>query len=219
MSCITLIFKQLYNMSFNRVYTCYIPQQVLFSYLTCYIQRYILVVNCICKMFYCYITFSLTWYTTCYICCIVCYITKVIHNIRCMLYNLSQPSKSWRLASDLTGNDSSIKNAGTTWKGKLRPPIVHLLLWRLWACCQWRRLAYPEGIVGVAGTLIGSEPSGCRLEVGHVSVMWPTKLEIYVPATPTVPNANFATKELSTGANWHWKEDASSFLFVRAVFI
>ena len=28
-------------------------------------QRYILVVNCICKMSYCYITFSLIWYITC----------------------------------------------------------------------------------------------------------------------------------------------------------
>ena len=71
--------KQLYNMSSNRIYnnlymlhtTFVVCNKLLFSYITCYIQRYVLVVNCICKMFYFYITFSLTWYITCYICCIV----------------------------------------------------------------------------------------------------------------------------------------------------
>ena len=60
---------------FITTYTCYIPPLLhntfLFSYITCYIQRNILFVNCICKMFYWYITFSLTWFITGYICCII----------------------------------------------------------------------------------------------------------------------------------------------------
>ena len=94
--------KQLYSMSCNRVYnnlymlhTTFLHNRFLSSYITFYIQRYILVVNCICnlKMLYCYITFSLTWYVTCYICCIACYVTKVVRNIKCMLFNISQPSR------------------------------------------------------------------------------------------------------------------------------
>ena len=56
-----------------------------------------MVVNCICNMFCCCITFSLIWYITCDICCndscIVCYVTKVVYDMKCMLYNIPQPSR------------------------------------------------------------------------------------------------------------------------------
>ena len=70
--------NQLYNMSCKRVYnnlymlhTTLLHNRFLSSCITCYIQRYTLVVNCICNMFCWYITFSFTWYISCYICCIV----------------------------------------------------------------------------------------------------------------------------------------------------
>ena len=72
---------------------CIMQNRLLFSYITCYIQRYILVVNCMCKMFNCHITFSLTWYITYYLRCIVCWETKAVRKIKCMLYNISQPSR------------------------------------------------------------------------------------------------------------------------------
>ena len=44
-------------------------------------------------MFYCLLTFSLTWYTTCYICSIVLLSNKGGIYIKCMLYKISQSSR------------------------------------------------------------------------------------------------------------------------------
>ena len=44
-------------------------------------------------MFYCLLTFSLKWYTTCYICCIVLLCNKGGIFIKCMLYKISQSSR------------------------------------------------------------------------------------------------------------------------------
>ena len=65
-------------MSYTRVYynsyqlyTTFVTSKVfIFLYNVLY-SKEIFVVNCICKMFYYYIIFSLTSYISCYICCIV----------------------------------------------------------------------------------------------------------------------------------------------------
>ena len=73
-----------YN-NINLLYTTFVIHHVFNSYIMCYVQRHISIVNFICNMFYCHITFSLTCYITCNN--MLCYIT-CIHILYNMFYML-----------------------------------------------------------------------------------------------------------------------------------